>query len=175
MGKVISTSLHRPACSAFAPISHALIERQQPIVFRTLGTIGWHSEVTRNVVNAKMSTPKSCFSVISVGNKESITANCTPSNRSFVTMVNLPLSNSHFRTSVTRQNPRIGQLDNQLPTSITFPFAHPFQLNVRCMNRNARRPKRANHGKRPVSHARRREKAKRIKSRAYKEKIFGFW
>ena len=45
----------------------------------------------------------------------------------------------------------------------------------RFMNRNARRPKRANHGKRPVSHARRREKAKSLKSRAYREKIFGFW
>lgn len=46
---------------------------------------------------------------------------------------------------------------------------------VRQMNRNARRPKRANHGKRPVSHARQREKAKQLKSRAYRKKIFGFW
>jgi hypothetical protein len=43
------------------------------------------------------------------------------------------------------------------------------------MNRNARRPKKANHGKRPVCNARRREKAKQLKSRAYREKIFGFW
>jgi len=43
------------------------------------------------------------------------------------------------------------------------------------MNRNARRPKKANHGKRPVSHARRREKAKGLKSRAYRVKVFGFW
>ena len=46
---------------------------------------------------------------------------------------------------------------------------------VRNTNRNARRPKKANHGKRPVSHCRRREKAKQIKSRGYAEKIFGFW
>ena len=46
---------------------------------------------------------------------------------------------------------------------------------MRMMNRNARRPKRANHGKRPVSHARRREKKKSLKSRSCREKIFGFW
>ena len=46
---------------------------------------------------------------------------------------------------------------------------------TRGMNRNARRPKKANHGKRPVSHARRRQKAKSLKSRAYREKVFGFW
>jgi hypothetical protein len=46
---------------------------------------------------------------------------------------------------------------------------------VRLMNRNARRPKRANHGKRPVSHARKREKMKSLKSRLYREKVFGFW
>ena len=49
------------------------------------------------------------------------------------------------------------------------------QQQVRCMNRNARRPKRANHGKRPVSHARKREKQKSLKSRLYREKVFGFW
>ena len=43
------------------------------------------------------------------------------------------------------------------------------------MNRNARRPKKANHGKRPCSHARRREKQKQLKSRGYAKKIFGFW
>ena len=46
---------------------------------------------------------------------------------------------------------------------------------TRMMNRNARRPKRANHGKRPVSHARKREKMKSLKSRLYREKVFGFW
>ena len=46
---------------------------------------------------------------------------------------------------------------------------------VRYMNRNARRPKKANHGKRPVCNMRRREKSKQLKSRAYREKIFGFW
>ena len=46
---------------------------------------------------------------------------------------------------------------------------------IRLMNRNARRPKRANHGKRPVSHARKREKQKSLKSRLYREKVFGFW
>jgi len=46
---------------------------------------------------------------------------------------------------------------------------------TRGLNRNARRPKRANHGKRPVSHARKRAKAKTLKSRLYREKIFGFW
>jgi hypothetical protein len=46
---------------------------------------------------------------------------------------------------------------------------------ARGLNRNARRPKRANHGKRPVSHARKRAKAKTLKSRLYREKVFGFW
>jgi hypothetical protein len=52
----------------------------------------------------------------------------------------------------------------------------PYSMNtVRNMNRNARRPKKANHGKRPVCHARRREKAKSMKSRLYRQKAFGFW
>ena len=42
-------------------------------------------------------------------------------------------------------------------------------------SRNRRRPGKANHGKRPVSHARRREKKKQLKSVAYRKKIFGFW
>jgi hypothetical protein len=33
----------------------------------------------------------------------------------------------------------------------------------------------ANHGKRPCSHARRREKLKRFRSARLKEKIFGFF
>ena len=48
-------------------------------------------------------------------------------------------------------------------------------MQARLLNRNARRPKRANHGKRPVSHARKREKMKSLKSRLYREKVFGFW
>lgn len=47
--------------------------------------------------------------------------------------------------------------------------------SIRCMNRNARRPKKANHGKRPCSHARRHAKRGKLKSRAYLEKIFGMW
>jgi len=43
------------------------------------------------------------------------------------------------------------------------------------MNRNARWPKKANHGARPNSHARRHAKRKAIKSRAYRKKIFGFY
>ena len=51
-----------------------------------------------------------------------------------------------------------------------------FQLQpIRCMNRNARRPKKSNHGKRPCSHARRHEKRRQMKSRGYANKIFGFW
>jgi hypothetical protein len=51
----------------------------------------------------------------------------------------------------------------------------PNMVICRGMNRNARRPKKANHGKRPVSHARKRQKAKGLKSRLYREKVFGFW
>ena len=57
---------------------------------------------------------------------------------------------------------------------IAFNSLNHMQI-VRHMNRNARRPKAANHGKRPVCNARRRAKDKMLKSRAYKEKIFGFW
>ena len=46
---------------------------------------------------------------------------------------------------------------------------------VRLMNRNARWPKKSNHGKRPCSHARRWAKRKMIKSRAYRKKIFGIY
>eukprot|EP00601_Ochromonadales_sp_CCMP2298_P015961 CAMPEP_0173219858 /NCGR_PEP_ID=MMETSP1142-20121109/1825_1 /TAXON_ID=483371 /ORGANISM="non described non described, Strain CCMP2298" /LENGTH=93 /DNA_ID=CAMNT_0014147677 /DNA_START=161 /DNA_END=442 /DNA_ORIENTATION=- len=46
---------------------------------------------------------------------------------------------------------------------------------TRFLNRNARRPKKANHGKRPVSHARRWEKRGKLTSRSHREKIFGFW
>lgn len=46
---------------------------------------------------------------------------------------------------------------------------------VRNMNRNARRPKKANHGKRPCSHARRREKLKHFSSVRFKKPIFGFF
>mmetsp|Transcript_10537 Transcript_10537/g.16011 ORF Transcript_10537/g.16011 Transcript_10537/m.16011 type:complete len:88 (+) Transcript_10537:88-351(+) len=46
---------------------------------------------------------------------------------------------------------------------------------VRFMNRNARIPKKANHGKRPCSHARRRAKVKRFQSARLKTKIFGQW
>ena len=71
------------------------------------------------------------------------------------------------------------------PCSLGLAMAHPmggagelglFNANsVRFLNRNARRPKKPNHGKRPVSHARKREKQKSLKSRLYREKIFGFW
>jgi len=64
---------------------------------------------------------------------------------------------------------RIPQLN-----ALSFPMLQNLTI-TRCMNRNARRPKKANHGKRPVSHARRRQKMKTLKSRAYREKIFGFW
>lgn len=47
--------------------------------------------------------------------------------------------------------------------------------SLRGMNRNARRPKSANHGKRPVCNQRRRAKNAQLRSRAYKKKIFGFW
>lgn len=46
---------------------------------------------------------------------------------------------------------------------------------IRFMNRNARRPKKANHGKRPCSHARRHAKRGKVKSRAYRERVFGFF
>jgi len=106
---------------------------------------------------------------------------CVLNRRSFVTMLSNNLL-SHT-TSITRgamlhrQNflPLGPPFMYQSPSSSSLLSAQPFQQTVRNMNRNARRPKKANHGKRPVSHARRREKAKRIKSRAYKEKIFGFW
>ena len=48
-------------------------------------------------------------------------------------------------------------------------------LQIRCMNRNARRPKKANRGKRPCSHARRHAKRGNMKSRGYAVKYFGFW
>jgi hypothetical protein len=41
--------------------------------------------------------------------------------------------------------------------------------------RNGRLPKKSNHGKRPCCHTRRRAKKKMIKSRGYREKLFGFW
>ncbi len=49
----------------------------------------------------------------------------------------------------------------------------PVMQMIRHMNRNARRPSKANHGKRPCSHARRRAKRGLIKSRAYRTLIFG--
>jgi len=48
------------------------------------------------------------------------------------------------------------------------------QLTVtRNLNRNARLPKKSNHGKRPCSRMRRRLKAKQIKSRAHRQKAYG--
>jgi len=41
--------------------------------------------------------------------------------------------------------------------------------------RNGRIPKKPNHGKRPCCHTRRRAKKLMIKSRGYREKLFGFW
>ena len=46
---------------------------------------------------------------------------------------------------------------------------------IRFTNRNSRRPKKANHGRRPCSHARRHAKRGQLKSRGYRTKIFGFW
>ena len=67
-------------------------------------------------------------------------------------------------------------INTNLITSNVVASCRPFQLqNFRFMNRNARRPKRSNHGKRPVSHARRRAKKMTLKSRLWREKIFGFW
>ena len=51
----------------------------------------------------------------------------------------------------------------------------PNMIVARGLNRNARRPTKSNHGKRPVSHARKRAKAKTMKSRLHRVKIFGFW
>ena len=56
-----------------------------------------------------------------------------------------------------------------------LPYKNTGMLLVRGLNRNARRPKKANHGKRPVSHARKRAKAKTLKSRLHREKVFGFY
>ena len=66
-------------------------------------------------------------------------------------------------------------LSNGLGANSTLSVSPHRLSQVRLMNRNARRPKRANHGKRPVSHARKREKMKSLKSRLYREKVFGFW
>ena len=55
----------------------------------------------------------------------------------------------------------LGQMRPSL-VDLPSPGLH-IQQQVRSMNRNARRPKRANHGKRPVSHARKREKQKNEK------------
>lgn len=51
--------------------------------------------------------------------------------------------------------------------------ASPLTQVTRAMNRNARRPKKANHGKRPCSRVRRRLKAKMIKSRAHRKPVLG--
>ena len=64
-------------------------------------------------------------------------------------------------------------LVNQMP-GISSRF-NPNMVICRGLNRNARRPTKSNHGKRPVSHARKREKQKSLKSRLYRKKIFGFW
>ena len=52
-------------------------------------------------------------------------------------------------------------------------LSSPTAQLTRGMNRNARRPKKANHGKRPCSRIRRRARAAMIKSRAHRKKIFG--
>ena len=69
----------------------------------------------------------------------------------------------------------LARAGNPLSAASAVPKMLQNLIITRCMNRNARRPKKANHGKRPVSHARRREKTKSLKSRAYRKKIFGFW
>lgn len=71
----------------------------------------------------------------------------------------------------------VGNLSMRLGNScmIDLGLAPQRLMQARLLNRNARRPKRANHGKRPVSHARKREKMKSLKSRLYREKVFGFW
>mmetsp|Transcript_116399 Transcript_116399/g.228380 ORF Transcript_116399/g.228380 Transcript_116399/m.228380 type:complete len:90 (+) Transcript_116399:49-318(+) len=69
--------------------------------------------------------------------------------------------------------PTIAQ--NVFPSQINSFFGLQNLQCVRMLNRNARRPKKANHGKRPVSHARRWEKRKMLTTSSMKEKIFGFW
>ncbi len=74
-------------------------------------------------------------------------------------------------------------LPSPLKTATTKSFQHQSMIKndnflltaSREMNRNARRPKKANHGKRPCNRMRRREKLNRLKSRAHKAKIFGFF
>jgi hypothetical protein len=89
-----------------------------------------------------------------------------------------------FQCSIAQAQTRGVPTCHALHSRINFPPMNILDLNLmlrpnlmitRGMNRNARRPKRANHGKRPVSHARKRAKAKLIKSRLYREKVFGFW
>ena len=48
------------------------------------------------------------------------------------------------------------------------------QITKRHMNRNARRPKKANHGKRPCSHVRRRLNKKMIKTRRKRKPLFSY-
>ena len=51
---------------------------------------------------------------------------------------------------------------------------NPIQITRRHMNRNARRPKKANHGKRPCSHVRRRLKQKMIRTRRKRKPLFSY-
>lgn len=63
---------------------------------------------------------------------------------------------------------------------VSHPLKQLINTNYACninryMNRNARRPKKANHGKRAVCNARRKARYNKIRSRAHREKIFGYW
>ena len=81
---------------------------------------------------------------------------------------------SSFTRAATSTSASAGTGTSAMNGTNAFKF-HNCLTIARGLNRNARRPKRANHGKRPVSHARKRAKAKTLKSRLYREKVFGFW
>eukprot|EP01039_Chlorochromonas_danica_P002922 gene2923-3189_t len=97
-------------------------------------------------------------------------------------IVRTPIVHHLFPSSVWTISPTRG-FHSMITSSLTKSTLSPSLKNSsdfnlilnREMNRNARRPKKANHGKRPCSHARRRAKRDMIKSVAYRKKIFGFW
>mmetsp|Transcript_33696 Transcript_33696/g.32162 ORF Transcript_33696/g.32162 Transcript_33696/m.32162 type:complete len:95 (+) Transcript_33696:88-372(+) len=94
-------------------------------------------------------------------------------------MLGLRSLTTSFRGIHLKQNIPLNFASNIVPSSIfssfqVGKFLSNFQA-VRFMNKNARRPNKANHGKRPVSHCRRRAQKNQLQSRAYKQKIFGFW
>ena len=87
------------------------------------------------------------------------------SNRNFNTMMINPCKNIINNSCLAMK--RL----NNINTNININY---MQITKRHMNRNARRPKKANHGKRPCSHVRRRLKQKMIRTRRKRKPLFSY-